>query len=59
MWKGDREGSQHRQVNEQQAETGLSPSRDPRERVWKQPWSSPTHGAGELVCLPTTPILSD
>lgn len=59
MWKGDRKGSQYRQVNEQQAETGLSPSRDLRERVWKQPWSCPTPGASELVCLPTTPILSD
>lgn len=59
MWKGDRKGSQHRQVNEQQVETGLRPSRDLRERVWKQSWSCPTHGASELAYLPTTPILYD
>lgn len=59
MWKGDRKGSQYRQVNEQQAETGLSPSRDLRERGVEAALELPHPGASELVCLPTTPILSD
>lgn len=56
MWKGDRRAATDKLMSsrQKQAQSLQTPGRG-----WKQPWSCPTPGASELVCLPTTPILSD